>query len=222
MLPFSHSAARRRQGFTLLEVVLAVMVLSLTAIGMFRFVRANLQAIQYSVEDAEDQLSVERMVALIQEELYNLPIRNAPSSLIGEDLTTNQKDFDSMEWSSRAGPGLLTTAAIGDYKTRLMMRPVEGAKTAIYEIGLRRRPVALDAAGGVVAAGSDRDATWVPLLPRTIGLRIRYWDPRLGQLYPNWREPASRPMFVVLSILREGETAPYEAVLTVPAALTQQ
>ena len=214
--------SRRRLGFTLLEVVLAVMILSLTTICMFRFVRANLEAIKNSTEEAEDQLAVERMVALIQEELYNLPIRNAPSSLIGEDLTTNQKDFDSMEWSSRGGPGLLTTAAIGDYKTRLMMRPVEGAKTAMYEIGLRRRPVALDAVGGIVQLGADKDTTWVPLLPRTIGLRIRYWDPRLGQLYPSWREPASRPMYVVLSILREGETVPYEAVLTVPAALTQQ
>ena len=41
-------------------------------------------------------------------------------------------------------------------------------------------------------------------------------------LIAGWREQTMRPTFLVLSILKEGETAPYEAVLTVPAAMTQQ
>jgi prepilin-type N-terminal cleavage/methylation domain-containing protein len=216
----SKSPAARR-GFTLLEVVLAVMILGFTAIGIFKFVQSNLRAIQYSVEDAEEVISVERLVALVQEELYAIPARGGNNSLLSADLRSNQMDFDSLEWLSKGGPGLMTTAATGQFRVTLMMKPVEG-NTRKYEVGLRRRPVLLDSAGGLVQAGSDKDSTWVPLLSNTAGLRVRMWDPRLGQFVAGWRDPAARPSFIVLSILKEGETAPYEAVLTVPAAMTQQ
>ena len=209
-----------RGGFTLLEVVLAVMILGMTSIGIFKFVQSNLRAIKFSVEDADEVLSVERLVALVQEELFDLPIRGNNGSLTGIALATQGRDFDTLEWPSRGGPGLMTTAATGEFRVRLMMKP--NADSSGYEIGFRRQPVLLDSAGGLVQGGSDKDATWVPLLTHTNGLRIRYWDARLGQLIDSWRDPSARPSFVVLSILKEGETFPYEAVLTVPAALTQQ
>jgi len=215
----SHASFCRR-GFTLLEVVLGVMILGLTSVGIFKFVQSNLQAIHYSVENAEEVLAVERLAALIQEELYNLPIRGNNGSLTGIQTASQGRDFDTLEWPSRGGAGLMTTAATGEYRVRLMMKPTVDRKG--YEIGLRRQPVLLDSAGGLVQGGSDKDATWVLLLPRTNGLRIRYWDARLGQLIDSWRDPAARPSFIVLSILKEDETFPYEAVLTVPAALTQQ
>jgi prepilin-type N-terminal cleavage/methylation domain-containing protein len=210
-----------RRGFTLLEVVLAVAILGMTSVGIFKFVQSNLRAIKYSVEDADEVLSVERLVALVQEELYDLPIRGNNGSLTGIPLPSQGRDFDTLEWSSRGGPGLMTTAATGEFRTRLMMKPMSD-KSSGYEIGFRRQPVLLDSAGGLVQGGSDKDATWVPLLTHANGLRIRYWDARLGQLIDSWRDPSARPTFVVLSILKEGETFPYEAVLTVPAALTQQ
>ena len=209
-----------RRGFTLLEVVLAVMILGMTSIGIFKFVQSNLRAIKYSVEDADEVLSVERLVALVQEELYDLPIRGNNGSLTGIALASQGRDFDTLEWPSRGGPGLMTTAATGEFRVRLMMKP--NVDSSGYEIGFRRQPVLLDSAGGLVQGGSEKDASWVPLLTHTNGLRIRYWDARLGQLIDSWRDPSARPSFVVLSILKEGETFPYEAVLTVPAALTQQ
>jgi prepilin-type N-terminal cleavage/methylation domain-containing protein len=217
---FSTNRAARA-GFTLLEVVLAVMVLGLTAVGIFKFVQSNLRAIQFSVEDAEEVISVERLVALMQEELYSIPARGANGGILSAELTSNGMDFDSIEWPCKGGPGLMTTAATGEFRVTLMMKPLQD-DSRHYEIGLRRRPVLLDTAGGLIQGGSDKDSTWVPLLSKTIGLRIRLWDPRLGQFVAGWRDQASRPSFVVLSILKVGETAPYEAVLTVPAAMSQQ
>jgi hypothetical protein len=157
----------------------------------------------------------------VQEELYAIPPRGKNGTLNGAALRTQNMDFDSLEWYSRGGPGLMTSAATGEYRVTLMMKPVEG-NSRQYEIGLRRRPVLLDAAGGLVQGGSDKDSTWIPLLPKTAGLRVRYWDARLGQLVTDWRDQASRPSFVILSIWKEGETVPYEAVLPVPSAMTQQ
>jgi hypothetical protein len=184
-------------------------------------VQSNLRAIQYSVEDAEEVVSVDRLVSLVQEELYAIPARGSNGSLLSVDQRTNNMDFDSLEWRSRGGPGLMTTAATGEYSVTLMMKPITPTSRE-YEIGLRRRPVLLDSAGGLVQGGSDKDSTWVPLLSKTTSLRVRLWDPRLGQFVAGWRDQGARPTFVVLSILKEGETAPYEAVLTVPAAMTQQ
>jgi len=45
----------------------------MTALGIFRFVQSNIRAVAASVEDTEQQLAVERLVALVQDELFNLP-----------------------------------------------------------------------------------------------------------------------------------------------------
>ena len=129
--PFTHAcigkrltslaALARRRGFTLLEVIIAVMVLALTSLGIFRFVQSNLRAVSYSVEDTEQQLSVERLVGLVQEEFFNLPARGQ-ATLLGESLKLNGTDFDSIEWRSRGGPGLMTTAASGEYQVKLRIQ----------------------------------------------------------------------------------------------------
>lgn len=213
-------AFHRRAAFTLLEVALAVMIIGLTSMGIFRFVQSTLRAISYSVEDTESQLEVERLVALVQEELYSLPARGQ-ATLLGEPLKTGGINFDSMEWRSRGGSGLLTTAASGEYRVKVRIQPLKDNESK-YEIGFWRRPALLDTAGGLVQGGSDKDATWVPLIKNAKSLTLRYWDARLGQMIDSWRDQGSRPTFVMIGVEREGDEFPYEAWLTVPSAQTQQ
>jgi hypothetical protein len=179
-------------------------------------VQSTLGALSASVDDTEEQLAIERLVALVQEQLYELPYRGQ-LTLQGEGLKLRGMDYDSMEWRSRGGPGLMTTAARGEYRVKLRIQPVE-KNSDKEEIGFWRRPALLDTEAGLVAGGSDKDATWVPLLQNVTALRLRYWDERLGQLLDNWRDPAVRPSFVIISITREGDQAPYEAVLRVPSS----
>ncbi len=209
----------RRRGFTLLEVMLAVAIMGLMTISIFRFVKSTLAAVKESTEDTEEQLAIERLVALVQEQLYNLPARGQ-TNIQGEAIKLGGVDFDSLEWRSRGGPGLMTTAATGEYRVKLRIQPIEKFSNK-YEIGFWRRPALLDTDGGLVAGGSDKDATWVPLLQRVSAMRIRYWDSRLGQLLDAWRDPAARPAFIILSITREGEETPYEAVLRIPISAVQ-
>jgi len=210
---------RARGGFTLLEVMLAVAIIGFTTVGIFRFVQSTVRAVAVSVEDTEEQLRVDRLVALVQEEFYSLPARGQ-TNIQGESIKLNGADFDSIEWRSRGGPGLMTTAASGEYRVKLRIQPVEKNSNK-YEIGYWRRPALLETDGGLVAGGSDKDATWVPLLQRVSAMRIRYWDSRLGQLLDSWRDPTARPAFVILSITREGDDVPYEAVLRIPVTAVQ-
>jgi len=210
---------RARGGFTLLEVMLAVAIIGFTTVGIFRFVQSTVRAVAVSVEDTEEQLRVDRLVALVQEEFYSLPARGQ-TNIQGESIKLNGADFDSIEWRSRGGPGLMTTAVSGEYRVKLRIQPVEKNSNK-YEIGYWRRPTLLETESGLVAGGSDKDATWVPLLQRVSAMRIRYWDSRLGQLLDSWRDPTARPAFVILSITREGDDVPYEAVLRIPVSAVQ-
>ena len=212
----------RPNGFTLIEVMLAVAILSLTTLGIFRFVQSTVRAVASSVEDTEEQLAVERLVALVQEEFYSLPARitNGQTNIQGESIKLNGVDFDSLEWRSRGGAGLMTTAATGEYRVKLRIQPVEKNSNK-YEIGFWRRPALLETSGGLVAGGNDSDATWVPLLQRAASLRLRYWDSRLGQLLDSWRDLNARPAFVIMSVLLEGEVTAYEAVLRIPVSAVQ-
>ena len=210
---------RARGGFTLLEVMLAVAIIGFTTVGIFRFVQSTVRAVAVSVEDTEEQLRVDRLVALVQEEFYSLPARGQ-TNIQGESIKLNGADFDSIEGRSRGGPGLMTTAVSGEYRVKLRIQPVEKNSNK-YEIGYWRRPALLETESGLVAGGSDKDATWVPLLQRVSAMRIRYWDSRLGQLLDSWRDPTARPAFVILSITREGDDVPYEAVLRIPVSAVQ-
>ena len=209
----------RRNGFTLIEVMLAVAILALTTLGIFRFVQSTVRAVASSVEDTEEQLQIERIVALVQEEFYSLPAKGQ-TNIQGESLRLNGADFDSIEWRSRGGPGLMTTAATGEYRVKLRIQPIEKNSNK-YEIGFWRRPALLETSGGLVAGGSDKDATWVPLMQHVAALRLRYWDSRLGQLLDAWTDPTVKPSFVIMSITLEGEDTPHEAVLRIPVSAVQ-
>jgi len=219
--PTAGSIAKSGQGgFTFIEVMLAVAIMALTTLGIFRFVQSTVRAVSGSVDDTEEQLAVDRLVALVQEEFYDLPVRGQ-TNISGESLKLNGADFDSIEWRSRGGPGLMTTAATGEYRVKLRIQPVEKNSNK-YEIGLWRRPALIETSTGLVDGGTDNDATWVPLMQHVAAMRLRYWDSRLGQLLDSWRDPTVKPAFVIMSITLEGEAVPYEAVLRIPVSAVQQ
>ena len=103
---------RARGGFTLLEVMLAVAIIGFTTVGIFRFVQSTVRAVAVSVEDTEEQLRVDRLVALVQEEFYSLPARGQ-TNIQGESIKLNGADFDSIEWRSRGGPAWGRGASTG-------------------------------------------------------------------------------------------------------------
>jgi type II secretory pathway pseudopilin PulG len=205
---------------TLLEVVLAVAILSMVSLAVFQFVKSNIQAIATTSADINEEVALERLVELLQEEFYNLPT-SGQSSLISKAVKLSGRDVDLVEWRSKGGPGLLTTAAKGEYIARLRIKPLK-EDSRRYEIGIEREMVVQETALGLVAGAGTSKPDWIPLIANAQSLRCRFFDPRLNTEVENWADPSARPSFMRIAMMREGDSVPMEAVVGIPAAIATQ
>lgn len=199
---FTVRAKRSSLAFTLLEVTLAVAILGMMALAIFRFVTANLTAVRISTELSEIDLAYSGLVSLLTAEFQNL----APGQgrLMGEPFKFEGRSRDEMTWICPAGPGLLTRYATGDYVVTLRLQPME--KSDLMELGIVRESE--DEANPV-----DDAKAWVPLLTGITSMEIRYFDPRLNAWVDRWTDRGTLPHLVRLTIARAGGTVPWEAVL---------
>lgn len=218
MRPFSN--IKNRSAMTILEVVIAVIILSFISVAVFQFVRSNLRAMSISAEDVNERLGMERLLDLVQEEFYALPGRGQ-STLLSKSLKLGGKELDTVEWRSKGGPGLLTTAAKGEYQARLRIKPVKRDSNQ-QEIGIERELVMQDSALGLVAGSGTQKPDWIPLIQNAHSMKIWFFDPRLNTEVPDWTDPASRPSYMRISIMRVDDEVPMEAVIAIPAAIATQ
>lgn len=211
-----------RRGFTMIEVMAAVIILVITTLGVYKFVESNIRAIGMSQRNSLKKIALEHFFNYVQEQLYDLPSRGQ-ATLLGQELKLNNAWLDTMEWRSRGGLGLLTKAATGEYQVKLTIKPVTKTSSD-YEIGLSRRPALVEENGKLrdVGALNDKDASWVPMLQNVTGMKFRYFDARVDQWLKEWKDQDARPTLVEVSVWSVGEDIPATAVLTVPAAQTQK
>ncbi len=191
-----------RRAFTLLEITLAVAILGMMALAIFRFVSANVVAVRLSTEINEIDAGYGGLERLLTDQLRDLP--PGQGTLLGEPFKFEGRSRDEMTWVCGAGPGLLTRYATGDYSVTLRLRPMQRGDA--MELGVMResedddRPVA------------DNKA-WVPLLTNLTSLEIRYFDPRLNAWVDRWTDRGTLPHLVRLTIMRPGSATPWVAVL---------
>jgi prepilin-type N-terminal cleavage/methylation domain-containing protein len=197
---------RGLRGFTLLEVLIAVLVIGMLAVTLHRFVSTILTSLRISNERSEERALEEGFFSLVQLQLSSLPAQG-PRWFSGQPHVFGGHSNDVMEWECGAGPGVLTSAAGEMYRVSLELKPVSASGTTL-ELGLRRRPLG-DGAG---------KESWVPLLRPVVSLEIRYFDARRNTKPDKWTDSQSLPALVYLSLQRHEGDAAEEVVLSVPAA----
>jgi hypothetical protein len=232
----------KETAMTILEVILAVLVLAMISVAVFQFVRSNLKAISLSSQDINDRLALERLTEVVQEEFFSFPGRGQ-STLLSKAVKVGGRDVDSVEWRTKGGPGMMTTAAKGEYVVRLRIRPVE-RDSSKYEIGFEREQVMPDAFTSpqtsslnvsdnsgqtnltVGSASSSGKASgkpdWIPLIPDAYAMKVRFFDPRLNTEVAGWTDPSARPSFMRMTITRSADEEPLDAVISIPAAIASQ
>src|SRR2546423_5145577 len=152
----------RGAGFTLLEVTLAVAILAMMSLAIYRFVQTNIVVMRVSAAaDAVDAryMGLREMLA---QQLQSLP--QGAGALLGDAVKINDHDRDVLTWICSAGPGVLTRYAPGDYKVDLRLRPHDG-KSAQLDLGLLRRP-------NDDEEGPSTHETWVRLIDDVSSLQI--------------------------------------------------
>jgi prepilin-type N-terminal cleavage/methylation domain-containing protein len=193
---------RQTRAFTLLEITLAVAILGMMSLAIYRFVSTNLTAVRLSTEMNETDARYEGLANVLTEQLQELP--PGQGTLAGEPFKFNGRSRDEMTWICAAGPGLFTRYATGEYSVTMRLRPIEGSEQ--MELGVLRESE--DDSNPV-----PENKSWVSLLMGVNSIEIRYFDHRLNAWVDRWSDRGTLPNLVRLTIDRAGSSVPWEVVL---------
>jgi type II secretory pathway pseudopilin PulG len=192
----------RWRAFTLLEITLAVAILGMMSIAIYRFVAANLNVLRISSEENTAEARYSGLINLVATQLQALP--SGVGALSGEPFKFNDQPRDEINWICGSGPGLLTRYAPGEFIVSMRLRPVS-EKGDRMEIGFMRKP-------RETAEGETEGTSWVPLLDDVRSLQIRYFDPRVNAWQDIWTDTSTLPRLVRLVIGRP-DRGPREAII---------
>jgi prepilin-type N-terminal cleavage/methylation domain-containing protein len=200
-------AAGRRtyhDAFTLLEIMLAVAILGMMAVAIFRFVQSNMTALQFSSVTAANDAQYDGLRDLLTTEWQSLSPSRA--RMMGEPFKLNDRERDEIRWNCGAGPGLLTRYAPGEFTVVLRLQS-DNQKNNQLDLGLLRE--AQDDDFDTVE-GED---TWVPLIRNVASLEISYFDPNANTWLPRWPGGTRMPSLVKIRVGRPDAADPWEAII---------
>ena len=187
-------------------LLLAVTILGMMSLAIYRFVQANVTAMRVSSEGDAVEARYDGLRELLTQQLQSLP--PGTGALAGEPLKIEGHDRDELNWVCSAGPGLLTRYATGDFQVSLRLRPHD-AKSRQLDLGLLRKPKD-------DTAVSNEHETWVRLIDNVGTLQIRFFDSRLNTWVQRWTDTVTLPRLVKVVIGRTDASARKE--ITVPLA----
>ena len=190
----------KARAFTLLEIMLAVTILGMMSLAIYRFVQSNLTAMYLSSETAAADAQYDGLRDLLTAQWQSLSPTKA--SMKGQALKLNNRQRDEMNWTCAAGVGLLTRYAPGDFSVTLRLQPAKGGR---LDLGFLRRPREDSDTG-------EGQETWVPLIPNVTSLDIRYFHQQANSWVNTW-PGGSLPSLVKISVGRADSSVPWEAII---------
>jgi prepilin-type N-terminal cleavage/methylation domain-containing protein len=194
---------RRGGAFTLLEIMLAVAILAMMSVAIYRFVQSNIIALRISSQASAADERYDALRDLLTAQLQSLPAGSG--ALIGEPLKLNDRSRDELRWISGPGEGLLTRYAPTDFTVALRLQ-TDAKDNSRFDLGLLRKPKN-------DASYTDVHESWVPLLDDVKSLQIRYFDSRLNVWVTRWSDTVTLPRLVKVTIERTDATVPWEAII---------
>ncbi len=222
----------RVAAFTLLEIMLAVMVLVIITVVVYDFTDTTLASARFSTELADHDTAYSGMRRLIEAQLAALPLAEA-GSFVGVNIKSKGEGRrDMLQMVCPAGNALLSPDAKGFYQVTLGIRESPRGSGKFF-LGMNREPWSDDDddedddddngnAKNVNKATSNRapkvnlPSDWIPLMPGITGLEIAYFDARLNGWVDKWTDQSALPNLVRMRLLTSADQPPYEIVARVP------
>jgi prepilin-type N-terminal cleavage/methylation domain-containing protein len=191
------------RAFTLLEITLAVAILAMMSLAIYRFVQSNLIAMRVSSEANAADARYDGLRDLLTAQWQSLP--PGRGALLGEPFKLSDRSRDEIKWICRAGPGLLTRYAPSDFVVTLRLQR-ENEKSDRLDLGFLRKPKN-------DSAVEDVHESWVPLIENVGSLQIRYFDPRLNSWVDKWSDKVTLPRLVKVVLGRTDAAVPWEVII---------
>src|SRR5213595_1931633 len=151
--------AARTDGFTLLEITLAVAILATMSLAIYRFVQSNLTALRASADANAADACYSGLRDLLAAQWQNLP--SGQGGMTGAPFKLNDRQRDQIQWICGSGSGLLTRYAPGRFTVSLRLQP-ENKKSNQLDLGFLRTP-----------QDDSGHETWVPLIKKINSLQIQ-------------------------------------------------
>jgi prepilin-type N-terminal cleavage/methylation domain-containing protein len=200
--PVRPSSNPPRSGFTLLEIMLAVAILAMMSMAIYRFVQSNILALRISTEASAADARFDSLRDLLTAEFQNVP--SGVGALTGDPLKVNDRSRDEVRWIGDAGIGVLTRYA--GNKCTVALRIQQEKNSDKLDLGLLRKP-------SDDVSFTDVHESWVPLLQDVRSLQVRYFDSRLNVWVTRWSDTVTLPRLVRVTIERNDAAVPWEAVI---------
>ena len=193
---------RKNAAFTLLEVMLAVCVIAMVGVSIYRFVETTLTAVRISTANARERALGTAFIDYLRGQMLALPSART-GAITGEPHRFDSVSSDELRWIARPGSGLLTRHATGEWTVTLTTKQLERGE---YELGLRRQDIE-----------AKKEPGWLPLFRGVRGFEVRYYDPGLAEWVEKWTDVGSRPSLIRVKLWRDPSPEAYEVVLPIPA-----
>lgn len=202
-IAFTNAARGGHHGFTLLEIMMAVAILGMMAIAIFRFVQTNLTAVRFSSETEAADAQYDGLRELLTTQWQSLsPLR---AKMFGEPFKQNDRERDEIRWNCGAGPGLLTRYAPGEFTAVLRVQPGSDNSDRL-DLGIvRKQQEDSDV--------KEENGSWVPLIKNVGSLEISYFDTNANTWLTRWPGGNRLPSLVKVTIGRPDAANPWEAVI---------
>ncbi len=193
----------KQRGFTLLEIMLAVAILGMMSLAIYRFVQTTMIALRIQAESSLVDAQYSGFTNLLSSEWQSLTAGRG--ALLGEPFKFGDRSRDEITWVATAGPGLMTRYATGEYSVSMRLRPLSKGSEKMG-IGLMRKPRSS-------AEFESETESWIPLLPDVQSLQIRYFDPRLNTWVDKWTDTLTLPRLVKIILTRPNDGTPWESII---------
>jgi hypothetical protein len=230
--------------------MVAVLIISMLVISVFRFVRSVLQAVRISTDATVSKQEVAGLINYLQTQLEDLPVQQAmpiTGNLVPNGgVLVNGRAAVPPDQSSVLS-GTLTIAP------PLQSGVLSGTSHKYHDLAADEMEWVCPSGPGVLTtSGEDqyrvtlaiqnvkgksneyeiglrrrpveadeKNYNWLPLLRPAAALEIRYFEPRGKQWIDAWKEPVLKPSLVRVRIWRAKDEPPVEAVFALPAARMQ-
>jgi len=194
------------EGYLLLEVLLALAILSIVVVMIFQIVQTTLRITsdinfletQQQKVDGICELLRRNFVAMPQTALFQTRKRANSFELIFRDAPF------SFSWSGNwAEYGTVVIASKPQADGRIALSVLQQPK---------------DASRKIVDAQSEWEGTWVTLLGDIDQLGWRFFDPQSGKWLPEWSDAGTKPSLIEITLKLAGRSHQERAVFRWPVA----